>query len=132
MDDCIFCKIATGVIPSKVVYEDESFLAFLDISPLNIGHVQVIPKQHFRWVWDVTNLGDYFEAVGRVARAIKAALATDYVVSCVFGEDVAHAHVWLVPRFPDDGHGGALDFSKRQTLSDTVMVEVQNKIKEKL
>ena len=132
MDDCIFCKIAGGLIPAKVVYEDDSFMVFLDINPLNPGHVQVIPKQHFRWVWDVTNLGAYFEVVGRVARAMKAALSTDYVVSCVFGEEVAHAHIWLVPRFPDDGHGGALDFSKRQTLPEEMMITVQNKIKEKL
>ncbi|KKT79078.1 MAG: Histidine triad (HIT) protein, partial [Parcubacteria group bacterium GW2011_GWF2_44_8b] len=59
--ECIFCKIVKGEIASCKVYEDENFLAFLDINPQSPGHTQVITKIHYRWVWDVPNAGEYFE-----------------------------------------------------------------------
>ena len=46
MDDCIFCKIVKKEIPSTIIYEDDNFLAFLDIAPANKGHTLVIPKEH--------------------------------------------------------------------------------------
>ena len=58
--NCIFCKIISGTIPSYKIYEDVNFLAFLDIHPQTPGHAQVIPKNHHRWVWDVPNIGEYF------------------------------------------------------------------------
>jgi len=61
--NCIFCKIVKGEIPAYKIYEDENFLAFLDINPQSPGHTQVIPKRHYRWVWDIPNVGAYFEVV---------------------------------------------------------------------
>jgi len=130
--DCIFCKIAAGEIPCYKVYEDENFLAFLDIRPLNPGHTLVIPKKHYRWVWDVPNVGEYYEVTSRLANAIKKAFGTDYVASLVFGEEVPHAHVWLVPRLPGDGHGGAVDLNNIKELSDREMTEAAEKIKQNL
>jgi histidine triad (HIT) family protein len=130
--DCIFCKIVKGEIPSYKVYEDENFFAFLDIAPKNKGHTLVIPKEHYRWVWDVPNIGEYYEAVRKVAEAIKKAMDTDYVVSMVFGEEVPHAHVWLVPRFEDDGHGGAIDLSIKREVSAEEMKEIADKIVSKI
>jgi histidine triad (HIT) family protein len=118
MDDCIFCKIVAGTIPARNVYEDEHHLAFLDISPCNIGHVQVIPKQHYRWVWDHPNIGDYMSVAQKIVRAQKKAFNTDWVVSVIAGEEVPHAHIWLVPRFSDDGHGGFLKPENIKDLSD--------------
>src|SRR4051812_29351975 len=69
MHDCIFCKIVRGEIPSTKVYEDEDFLAFMDKNPRSPGHVQVIPKKHYRWVWDVPHIGKYFEVAQKIARA---------------------------------------------------------------
>ena len=129
MDDCIFCKIINGELPCYKVYEDENFLAFLDIKPLNPGHTLIIPKKHFRWVWDVPNLGDYYEIVGKIANALKKAFNTDYVISLVFGEDVPHAHVWLVPRFKNDGHGGAIKLDNIKKLSKDEIEESGEKIK---
>ena len=129
MGDCIFCKIINGDIPCYKVYEDENFLAFLDITPLNPGHTLIIPKKHFRWVWDVPNLGDYYEVVGKIANALKKAFNTDYVVSLVFGEEVPHAHVWLVPRFENDGHGGAIKLDNIKKLSKDEIEESAEKIK---
>ena len=97
MENCIFCKIAKGEIPSHKVYEDDNFLAFLDINPQSPGQVQVIPKKHYRWVWDVPNVGEYFEIVRKIALAQKKAFDTDWVLSKVVGEDVPHAHIWGFP-----------------------------------
>ena len=130
--DCIFCKIVSGQLPSYKIYENDEFVAFLDIRPLNLGHTLVIPKKHYRWVWDVENIGSYYEVVQKLAQAIKKAFDTDYVVSLVFGEEVAHAHVWLVPRFKNDGHEGAINLENIKSFSDREMQEAANKIKENL
>jgi len=130
--DCVFCKIAAGEIPSYKVYEDDDFLAFLDITPRNPGHILVIPKKHYRWVWDLENIGDYYAVVGRIANALRQALKTEWVVSAVFGEEVPHAHVWLVPRFAGDGHGGSLDLSNIKKISAEEMKEIAEKIKKYL
>jgi histidine triad (HIT) family protein len=97
MENCIFCKIVSGEIPSYKVYGDEDFLAFLDINPQSPGHVQVIPKQHYRWVWDVPNVGEYFEVVRKIAKAQQKAFDTEYIISRIVGEEVPHAHIWVFP-----------------------------------
>lgn len=132
MSDCIFCKIIAGEIPSYKVYEDEEFYAFLDIRPVNPGHVLVIPKKHYRWVWDVDNLGSYYEATGKVANALRKAFGTEWVVSAVAGEEVPHAHIWLVPRCEGDGHGGFMDITARKEYPEEKMEEIQEKIKKAL
>ena len=130
--DCIFCKIVAGEIPAYKVYEDDNFLAFLDIRPLNPGHTLVIPKEHYRWVWDHPDIREYYQVVGKLATAIKKAFDTDYVVSLVLGEEVPHAHVWLVPRHENDGHGGAIDLKNSKDLNQEEMEEAARKIKNNL
>jgi histidine triad (HIT) family protein len=97
MNDCIFCKIIKGEIPSYKVYEDQNFLAFLDINPESPGHVQVIPKGHFRYVWDVPNAGEYFEVAKKVALAQRKAFDTEWILSKIVGDEVEHAHIWVFP-----------------------------------
>ena len=97
METCIFCKIVKKEIPAHVVYEDDNFLAFLDINPTSPGHVQVIPKQHYRWVWDVPNVGEYFEVVRKIAKAQMKAFNTDWILEKIVGEDIFHAHIWVYP-----------------------------------
>jgi histidine triad (HIT) family protein len=97
MSDCVFCKIVAGEIPSHKVYEDQDFLAFLDIHPQSPGHVQVIPKTHYRYVWDVPNVGAYFEVARKIAKAQQTAFGTDWVLSKVIGDEVPHAHIWVFP-----------------------------------
>lgn len=97
MDDCIFCKIIRGEIPAHKVYEDEKFVAFLDIHPQSPGHVQVIPRAHVRWVWDVPDIGEYFKIVRKIAAAQRKAFNTEWILSRVVGDEVAHAHVWVYP-----------------------------------
>ena len=97
MSDCIFCKIARKEIPAEIVYEDEDFVAFLDIHPQSPGHTQVIPKEHYRWVWDVPNAGAYFETAKKIALAQRKVFATDWVLSKIIGDEVEHAHMWVFP-----------------------------------
>lgn len=127
---CIFCKIAKEEIPAYKVYEDEKYIAFLDISPLNPGHTLVIPKEHFRWVWDSPDICGYFEVVRKVAKALQKALETEWVVSAAIGEAVEHAHVQVIPRLPDDGHGGAINFAARKQVPKEQMEYLVGKVRE--
>ena len=107
-------------------------MAFLDIRPLNPGHTLVIPKEHFRWVWDIENVGEYYETVKKVANAIKKVHKTEYVISLVFGEEVEHAHVWLIPRFEDDGHGGSIDLKNIKEIPTEEMLKIAEKIQKEI
>lgn len=97
MENCIFCKIINNELPSNKIYEDDNFLAFLDINPQSPGHANVIPKNHHRWVWDVPNIGEYFEVVQKIAIAQKKAFDTDWIIAKIFGDEVEHAHVQIYP-----------------------------------
>ena len=125
--DCLFCKIAKKEIPSDWVYEDQNFFAFLDIKPLNPGHTLVIPKKHYRWVWDIKE--DYSQTTNKIANAIKKALKTDYIQSIVMGDEVAHAHLHLIPRFTHDGHAGLVDLKNKKQISPEEMKKIAVKIK---
>ena len=115
MPSCIFCKIIAKEIPAHIVYEDEHFLAFLDIHPQSPGHTQVIPKEHFRWVWDVPvrkvsgpSIGSYFEVVQKIAQAQQRAFGTDWILSKIMGDEISHAHIWVFPN--NKTEGDPLDF----------------------
>ncbi|MBI2109071.1 MAG: HIT domain-containing protein [Parcubacteria group bacterium] len=117
MEQCIFCKIAKKEIPAHVVYEDEHFLAFLDINPQSPGHTQVIPKKHYRWVWDLPsesssagNVTHYFLVIQKLAKALQGAFGTDAVWSKIMGDEVLHAHVWLFPN-PHEAVGDKKNFA---------------------
>lgn len=114
MNDCIFCKIVRGEAPSNIVYEDERFVGFLDIHPRSPGHVLVVPKEHHRWVWDVPDIGEYFEAARKVAFAQRKAFGTDWILSSIVGDEVHHAHIWV---YPDKGvKGDPTDFEGNAKL----------------
>lgn len=104
MNDCLFCRIVKGEIPSYRVYEDKNFLAFLDIFPFGEGHTQVIPKKHYRWVWDLPadgkvspNIGEYFAVCHKIANHYKRVFHSELVISLIFGEQIPHAHIQLLP-----------------------------------
>lgn len=84
-----------------MVYEDDRFVAFLDIHPKAPGHAQVIPKDHHRWVWDVPQIGEYFEVVQKVALAQRKAFGTEWILSRIVGDEVPHAHIWVYPSTED-------------------------------
>jgi len=128
--NCIFCKIVKGEIPSYKIYEDKDFLAFLDINPRNPGHCLVIPKKHYRWVWDIENIDEYYKIVGKIANAIRKAFDTEQVASVIWGEEIPHAHVWLVPRFTDDGLENPFREGTVKKLSKEEMDSIAKKIRE--
>jgi len=97
MDDCIFCNIVQGEIPADTVYEDDVFLAFLDIHPASVGHTLIIPKKHYRWVWDVPQIGLYFEVAQKIAHAQQKAFNQEAIWSGIKGDEVPHAHLSVLP-----------------------------------
>lgn len=112
MSPCIFCKIINKEIPAHIVYEDDNFLAFLDINPQSPGHTQVIPKKHIRWVWDCENVGEYFEVVKKIALTQRKAFNTDFILSRIVGDEIEHAHIWVFPN--KDVKGDKKDFERNR------------------
>ncbi len=108
MNDCIFCKIIKGEIPSAKVYEDDKVFAFLDINPVNYGHTLVIPKEHHQMMHDVPDelLAYCYVKAKELMIKMKKALEADYVTVSVVGLDVPHFHIHLIPRYYDDGLAG--------------------------
>jgi len=98
MENCIFCKIASGEIPSTKVWEDENYLAFLNIHPEAEGHTLVIPKKHYRWVWDIEDYAGFMQKVREVALLLKDKFNSKMVVMKAVGVDVPHAHIHLIPQ----------------------------------
>ena len=102
--DCIFCKISKGEIPSVKVYEDEHFFAFLDIQPVSDGHVLIIPKKHIVWMQDADDktISGIFKLSKKLMLAVKNGLNCDYVQLSVVGKDIPHLHIHLIPRYLND------------------------------
>ncbi len=132
MTDCIFCKIIKGDIPCDKVYEDDNFLAFLDIKPLNPGHTLVIPKKHFQWVDDVENYNEYWQTARKISKAIQEALNPVMVAKLVYGLGVPHAHIHLVPKFDNDGHIGGINPNNNKQISQKETQKIAQQIKNSL
>ncbi len=98
-NDTVFGKIIRGEIPATKVYEDERFLAFLDINPVAKGHTLLLPKERHIWMQDMPDalLADMFVQAKALMIAIKAALGCDFVQVVVEGKDVPHFHIHLIP-----------------------------------
>ena len=109
-DNCIFCKLANGDIPTNSIYEDADFRIILDASPASRGHALIIPKEHYRNIYELPD--DTASKVLVLAK--KAALHMTEVLSCdgfnivqnnneVAGQTVFHFHIHLIPRYEGDG-----------------------------
>lgn len=129
---CIFCKIIQGEAPSSVVFEDDKVIAFMDIQPVNPGHVLVVPKVHTEFMGELNDDGTAHLFV--VAKKINEALrkssmrcdGVNYLLADgeVAGQEVAHVHVHVIPRFANDGFGFTfpktyLTVPERMTLEET-------------
>jgi len=112
-EDCIFCKIVRREAPASVVREDVSTLAFMDIQPMNTGHVLVIPKAHAALVEDLppAAVGPILDAAREISRAMRASGIRCEAVSFYLangkeaGQEVFHVHLHLIPRWRGDGLG---------------------------
>ena len=111
MTDCIFCKIASGEIPAKKIYEDQKFLAILDVNPRAIGHCLIIPKKHATTLTDLPkeDAGPIFQIVQHLAKTITERLgAKGYNIGSnngeAAGQAVPHLHLHIIPRYDTDKH----------------------------
>lgn len=100
MNDTIFGKIIRGEISATKVYEDDKFLAFLDINPVTKGHTLLIPKEHYAWIHEVPKelLAETFIKAQEIILAMRSGIPCDYVQVGVVGNEIPHFHVHLIPR----------------------------------
>ncbi len=109
-DDCIFCKLANGEIPSKTIYEDDDFRVILDLGPATRGHALILPKDHFANLYELPD-----ETAAKVMQlAKKMATQMTKKLGCdgfnlvqnngsTAGQTVFHFHLHLIPRYENDG-----------------------------
>ncbi len=108
--DCIFCKIVKGEIPSTKILETEKSYCFLDINPINPGHLLVIPKEHYVTIFEIPDdiLADLIVNVRKLSEAVYKAVSAEgiNVVQNNYraaGQLIDHAHFHIIPRFSNDG-----------------------------
>lgn len=133
MENCVFCKIVDGKIPSARVYEDSTCVVFLDINPANKGHCLVVPKKHSP---DAIHTEDaVLETLLPVAKKVAGAIVSatgcsGYNLHMANGKDagqeVFHLHIHIVPRFAGDGIGFQYEV---KNYAETEMRDYQDKIR---
>lgn len=119
-DNCIFCKLANGIIPTNAIYEDEDFKIILDASPATKGHALILPKEHYADVYAIDD-----EILAKAAKLAKKTIAHETkVLGCdgynivqnngeVAGQTVFHFHVHLIPRYATDDNTGTLSWGHK-------------------
>jgi len=132
MNDCIFCKIIAGEIPSSKIYEDQNSFAFLDITPINPGHTLLIPKKHSRNIFDTDDevLKQLAPKIKKLSTAIRDGVGADGINIQINNEPIAgqvvfHIHIHIIPRFENDG----IKPWKGKEYDKGEMEEISNKIK---
>ena len=110
MENCIFCKIAAGEIPSNTIYEDDSFRVILDLGPATKGHALVLPKNHYSDLFEIPEdvLAEAAKVAKKVAGTMKEKLSCDGLNLVqnngeAAGQTVMHFHLHIIPRYKDDG-----------------------------
>lgn len=109
MEDCIFCKIVKGEIPSFKVYENDQVFAFEDINPISLGHTLIVPKNHAENLWEITpeDLSAIHLASQKIARALRKAVDAAGI-ACLqlngreVNQVVMHYHLHLIPKSQND------------------------------
>ncbi len=109
-DDCIFCKIANGEIPTKTIYEDEYFRVILDLGPATKGHSLILPKEHAANLYELP--AEYAERIIPVAQKVAGKMKENLHIDGlnlvqnngeVAGQTVMHFHLHVIPRYEGDG-----------------------------
>lgn len=108
-EDCIFCKIANGEIPSTTIFENEEFKVFFDINPASKGHCLIVPKEHYDNIFDIDKevAGRLFSLAASVAGSLKKQLNCEGMNLVqnngeIAGQTVFHFHLHLIPRYTGD------------------------------
>ncbi|MCP4551775.1 MAG: HIT family protein [Bacteroidetes bacterium] len=125
--DSVFTKIIKGEIPSYKIAEDDQFYAFLDINPLSKGHTLVVPKEEVDYIFDLddASLGTLHIFAKKVSKAITQVITCKRVGVVVYGLDVPHAHIHLIPLI----EGDEINFNREKlSLSSEEMAEIAQKI----
>jgi len=125
---CTFCDLIAGAAEVSVCYEDARSIAFLDIQPVNVGHVLVAPREHYESLVDIPpDLGLHlYDVAMRLAPVIRKITGTDGLNIIVnsgsaAGQDVFHFHVHIIPRYRDDGFDVPLPFPGSTMPDRTVL-----------
>lgn len=107
--DCIFCKIINGEIPSNKVFENDEFIAILDAFPANEGHTLIIPKKHYKNIFEIDEktVSEGYVLAQKVAKAIKNTLTIENINILqnngeISGQSVHHFHIHVIPRLKND------------------------------
>ena len=133
--DCIFCKIASKEIPTKILVETESCIGFLDAFPLAKGHALVIPKKHYEKLQDLpTNINtEVFSTVHSLISKVDTLTGATLVAvhnGEESGQEIPHVHVHLIPRSKDDSAGAVHSmFSEKPNLSESDIEELCSKLR---
>ena len=108
-DDCIFCKLANGDIPTNVIYEDDTFTVIMDAAPATKGHCLILPKEHYANIYELDEevAGKVFKLAKKLAAEMTEKLGCDgfNIVQNngeTAGQTVFHFHMHLIPRYKDD------------------------------
>src|SRR5690625_1056110 len=134
-DDCLFCKIISGDIPSAKVYEDEHVYAFMDISQVTTGHTLVIPKVHTKNIYETPAdiASELFKKVPMIANAVKKAynpiglnLLNNNEVSA--GQSVFHLHIHIIPRYGKSDGFDAKWETRNDEFTAADLQQIANKI----
>ncbi|MCD4811926.1 HIT family protein [bacterium] len=144
MEDCIFCKMANGEVPSHKIYEDEDIFAFLDNFPIEKGHILVIPKEHYENIFDVPEdlIKDMYGVAQKITKTIsKTFKVEDFNIlqnnGTKAGQSVFHYHIHIIPRYDEFklclGNGPILsDEEVRNRKEDLCLSNIAKLIREKL
>jgi histidine triad (HIT) family protein len=126
MADCIFCKIVGKEIPAHIIQEDENFLVFLDVNPVNPGHLLIIPKEHVESVFDLPDeqYKNIFETAKALSTPLQNAMQSRKIGIAVEGFGVPHAHVHLVPLH----NPNELNPERATHMDDETLVTIAEKI----
>ena len=136
MENCIFCKIIGGEIPSNTIYEDDEFKVILDASPASKGHALILPKEHYADIYEIDEktAGHAMQLAKKLAKHMTDVLKCDgfNIVQNngeVAGQTVFHFHMHLIPRYKGDQVGITWHPGE---LSDADKEEILLKVKEQL
>mgnify|MGYP001299435825 FL=1 len=135
LSDCIFCKISSKEIPTKILVETESCIGFLDAFPLAKGHALVIPKRHYEKLQDLPiNVNtEVFSTVHSLISKVDSLTGATLVAvhnGKQSGQEIPHVHVHLIPRSEDDSAGAVHSmFSKKPDLSESEIEELCSKLR---
>ena len=135
LSDCIFCKIVSKEIPTKILVETESCIGFLDAFPLAKGHALVIPKRHYEKLQDLPiNVNtEVFSTIHSLISKVDSLTGATLVAvhnGKQSGQEIPHVHIHLIPRSKDDSAGAVHSmFSKKPDLSESEIEELCSKLR---